>query len=220
MSIFKKKQTAPKEETLPPAEPVPVLIDAEPEIEEEPKSLLESVEGKYASIPINLITFGKAAVKTDEIIVLKKDGRYEVAGLGNIEVKVIDASEDELRILMFDHLLKHTELPEDRKLGIYKFELSHNDIVEKLSGKTPAELNGYTEEHFAGMVLKDEIDPNLRILPVDAIIEAAKLPKDVQKVLGGIVAKTGTGKITAEAVKALQGVGANETEILMRLWAF
>ena len=224
MALFKKKETEKistssnardvvAEDTF-ITEPTEVKVEEpEPEI----LSLLELENGVRKIAFVNQLTIAKTAVKTDETIVRVKDGRYEVIGIGPIEVKVVEGSDEKVSLMMLDHMVKRGNLPEAKVLNIYKYELQNSDTVKSITGKTPAELNNVTEEFFASVVLKDSIDAKLQGLPAAAIIEAAKLPKNVQKILGQIVENIGTHKITPETVKALNGVEAEESAILMRL---
>ena len=227
MALFKKKETKPiKTEVSRNTREIEGLAEAfaeqpvqveEPVVIEEPKSLLEAAEGVYQPIDINKLTFRKAAVKTPELIVRKNGDVYELIGFNQVEVKVIEASDDEVSLMLLDHMLKNYNLPEQKKLNILKYEMQNAETVKRLSGKTPAELNGVTDEYFASLVVMDSVDEKLRSLSSDALLEAAKLPKDVQSILGNIVSNIGPAKVTANAVKALQGVKADETAILMSL---
>lgn len=232
MAFFKKKEEKKEPEIQPVSKNTrevpeltamfieePTVIEPAP-IEEEPKTILELVDGIHKNINVNELTYAKTAVMTDETIVREVNGKYEVIGIGPIEVKVISGSNDEVSLMMLDHMAKKTNLPDSKILNVYKYEFQNSETVKRLTGKTPAELNGITEEYFAGLVLKNDIDASLKNLPVDVIIEASKLPKDVQKILGKIIENVGSKKITAEAVRSLVGVKADETAILMKLLQF
>ena len=229
MAFFKKKETkeaAPEQVVSRNTREIEGLEEAfktEPEekeaaVEAAPlKSLLEDKYGVYKSIRITELSFSKSAVPTDEIIVRKKGDKYELIGVGNIEVKVIEGSDQEISLMRLDHLVKHDLIPEEKKLEIYKYEMKNSELIQTLTGRSPAELNGVTDDYFASMVVRDNVDAKLRSLPTAAVIEAAKLPKDVQKILGEIVAQIGPSKITENSIKALNGVKADKAAILMRL---
>lgn len=231
MALFKKEKT----ESVPPApvtrntrevEELTAMFAAEPQeaepqpvenIPEAPQPILKTIKGTYKSIDISEMVISKAAKPADEFIVREMNGKYEVIAYTPVEVKVINANNEEVTVMILDYLDKTAGLPEAKKLNLYKYELQNKDLIERLSGKTPAALNGFAEDDFANMVLKSNIDANLKVLPPDALLEASKLSADMQKVLGNIVRKVGTKNITATAIKSLAGVQPNETAVLMRL---
>lgn len=231
MALFKKEKPEPKPEApvsrnTREVEELTAMFAVEPQEAEPqpvedtlvpPQPILKTINGTYKRVNINEITMPKTAVQTDELVVREVNGKYEIIGVAPIEVKVVQANNEETTIMMLDYIDKTKGLPEKNKLNLYKYELQKSDVVEKLSGKTPAALNGFGEAEFANMVLKGNIDANLKVLPPDALLEASKLSADMQKVLGNIVKKVGTKNITAAAIKSLAGVQANETAVLMKL---
>lgn len=185
-----------------------------------PVPILNSVKGKYDYVDISKLQISKNCVKTDELIIRDNNGNLEIIGLAPVNAKIISATNEEISLMILDYLDKTVGLEENGKMNLYKFELQNPEIVKRLSGRSPAALNGYNEEEFAGIVLKSNMDIRFKDLPTNVAIEISKLSPEMQEIIAKIVASIGPTKLTAEAIKSLSDVPANENAVLMKLLQF